>query len=327
MGAYLVRRLIYMVITIVVVSVLSYLVIVLPPGDVLASQIATLQASGMDINVDTANALRARYGLDQPAIVQYARWIGNLLRGDMGYSFTYRIEVVQIIRERLPYSILVALVSTAFVYLVSVPVGMLSAARQHTITDYTFTLFSFLGISIPAFLLALILMYFFNRTFGLSIGGLFSQEFTRAPWSLARVWDMVKHLWAPLLVLSAGGIAVTVRVLRASMLDEIRKEYVQVGRAKGLPEARLLVTHPGRVALNPLLSTVGYVLPAIISGEAITSVVMDLPTLGPVLLQAALTQDMYLVGDCVLLLSILTVVGTLLSDLLLAISDPRIRYR
>jgi peptide/nickel transport system permease protein len=326
MGTYIARRLIYMVVTLLVVSVLSFIIIQLPPGDVISTRIAQLQSTGMAINKQMAESMRQEYGLDRPVIVQYGKWMGKLLRGDLGYSFTYRIAVTDIIKERLPYSILLALLSTVLVYLISVPLGIISAVRQHTTADYVFTLLSFIGLSIPSFLLAMILMYFVNKLFGLSIGGLFSQEFMRQPWSLARLGDLVRHIWAPIIVLSAGGSAITVRVLRATMLDELGKEYVQVGRAKGLPEGRLIIRHPARVALNPVLSTVGYVLPAIISGEAITSVVMDLPTMGPVLLQGALTQDMFLVGDCMLIMSFLTIVGTLVSDILLAVSDPRIKY-
>jgi len=315
-----------MVVTLIVVSMISCLVIQLPPGDVVTTRVAQLQQSGVTNTRELAATLRQQYGLDKPLPVQYARWIGSLLRGDLGYSFTYRIDVIEVIKERLPYSILLAFTATIVVYLLSVPIGIISAVRQHGLSDYVFTLGSFVGISIPAFLLALILMYFLHSVFGVSIGGLFSAEFARAPWSFAKLWDLIKHMWAPIIVLSASGIAVTVRTLRATMLDELKKEYVQVGRAKGLSERAVIVKHPTRVALNPVLSTVGYVLPAIISGEVIGAVVMDLPTLGPILLQGALTQDMFLVGDIVIILSILTIVGTLISDILLAVSDPRIRY-
>jgi peptide/nickel transport system permease protein len=326
MLAYLTRRLLYMIVTLLVVSALSYVIIQLPPGDVLSTRIAELQASGLQVSQEQARALREQYGLNDPLPVQYVKWMGRLFQGDLGYSFTYRISINRIIAERLPYSIVLAILSALLVYAVSIPIGILSAVRQHRPSDYTFTFLSFVGLSVPAFLLALVLMYFVHKFFGLSIGGLFSQQYARAPWSLAKLADLVGHLWAPLIVVSAGGIAATVRVLRATMLDELGKEYVQVERAKGMPETRMILKHPTRVALNPVFSTVGYILPAIVSGEVITSVVMDLPTLGPVLLQAALTQDMFLVGDCMLLFSGLTMLGTLLSDILLAISDPRIRY-
>jgi peptide/nickel transport system permease protein len=326
MAAYLIRRVIFMVIGLCIVSVLSFVVIQLPPGDVLTAQIQSLMQSGVTDTRNLAESLRRQYGLDQPLAVQYLKWMGNLLRGDFGYSFTFRINVIEIIRERLPYSILLSLSATFLVYLISIPIGIISSVKHHSAVDYTFTFLSFIGISVPAFLLALVLMYFMNKTFGISIGGLFSAEFARAPWSLAKVWDLIKHMWAPMIVMGAGGTAVTVRILRATMLDELGKEYVQVGRSKGLSETQLILRHPTRVALNPILSTVGYILPGIISGEAIGAVVLDLPTMGPVVLQAALTQDMYLLGVCVLLLASLAMIGTLLSDILLAVFDPRIRY-
>lgn len=325
MLAYLARRLIIACLTIVAISVLAFIIIQLPPGDYLTSYIAQLEAQGDMISMDEIENLQKEYGLDRPLYQQYLIWTRNILRGNFGVSLEWNRPVSELIGERLLLTIVVALASLLLMWVLAVPIGIYSAVRQRSVGDYVFTFIGFIGLAIPHFLLALLLMYFSYRWLGISVGGLFSPQYVEAPWSVARVLDLFAHLWIPALVLGMAGTAQLIRILRANLLDELRKPYVVTARAKGLTLLRAVLKYPVRIALNPLVSTIGYMLPYIISGSVIVSVVLSLPTIGPLLLQALISQDMYLAGTIVLLLGVMTVVGTLLSDILLMLLDPRIQ--
>jgi peptide/nickel transport system permease protein len=322
---FIAHRLIIAALTLFVVSILSFVIIQLPPGDYLSSYIARLQAQGDPGAKEQGDALRVEYGLDRPLHVQYLKWIGNVMRGDFGMSFEWGRPVSELVGERLFLTIIVASSAMLFTWAIAVPIGIYSAVRQRSLGDYTFTFVGFLGLAIPDFLLALLLMFGCYSWFGINVSGLFSPEYIDAPWSWARVADLLKHLWIPSLVLGASGAAALIRTLRANLLDELRKPYVVTARAKGLPYWRAVLKYPLRIALNPLVSTSGYILPRLVSGSVIVSVVLSLPTVGPLLLGALLSQDMYLAGAIILLLSALTVIGTLISDILLVLLDPRIR--
>jgi len=326
MGSYLVGRLVYAIIAIFVVSVVSFVLIQAPPGDFLTAQLTRLQATGLKLDEATLQHMKAQYGMDKPIILQYFHWVGQVLRGNFGQSFYYRFSVLKLLADYMPMTIILAVITLIFIYLVSIPLGIISAVKQYSVLDYAFTVIGFIGLSVPNFVLALLVMYFFYKTFGISIGGLFSMEYVNAPWSWARFADLIRHLWTPVIVVGVAGTAGIIRVIRASMLDELGKDYMQVARAKGLSEWRLILKYPVRVALNPILSTVGWQLPNIIGSFVIAGVVLNLPIIGPVLLNALTAQDMYLAGAIVLLLSIMTVIGTVISDIALALADPRIRY-
>jgi peptide/nickel transport system permease protein len=315
-----------MVPTLFVVSVISFLIIQLPPGDYLTSYIAALGETGETVDEAQAAALRARYALDDPVFVQYVKWFGGLFRGNFGMSFEWNRPVRELIGERILLTTIISIVTLMFTWALAIPVGIYSAVKQYSLPDYMFTTLGFIGLATPNFLLALVCMYVGYTVFGVSAGGLFSPAFQNASWSLARFIDLMGHLWIPVIVIGTSGTAGMIRVMRANLLDELRKQYVMTARAKGLAYWRLLLKYPVRVALNPLVSTVGWVLPAIVSGSTITSVVLGLPTTGPLLLRALMNQDMYLAGSMVMMLSFLTLIGTLLSDLLLLWLDPRIRY-
>lgn len=321
-----IRRILLAIPTLFLISIISFVIIELPPGDYVTSYVQALRTSGNQINQLQEQALRERYGLDRPVYERYYKWISNLLVGDMGYSYTFSRPVAELIRERLPYTIAISLSTILFSWMVAIPIAIYSAVRKYSVGDYIFTTFGFIGLSIPNFFLAIILMYVGFRYFGVSIGGLFSREYLLAPWSWGRVVDLLKHIWVPIVVVGTAGTAQTIRVLRSSLLDELDKDYIRTARAKGLSERRILLRHGLRVAINPLISTIGWLLPTVLSGAVITSQVLSLPTTGPLLLGALLNQDMYLAGSFVFLLSVLTVVGTFISDLLLAWVDPRIRY-
>jgi peptide/nickel transport system permease protein len=323
---YIVRRTLLMIPTLAVISVLVFTIIQLPPGDIITSRLMLLQQQGVDVSQEAIEAMRARYNLDDPLHIQYLRWIGGFLQGDLGYSVEHGQSVNNLIWERLGYTLLLTTTATLFAWLVAFPVGVLSALRQYSVFDYVATLLAFLGLATPNFLLALVLMYLGYEWFGIPIGGLFSPEFAAAPWGVDKVLDLLKHLWIPAVVLGTAGMAGLMRVMRANLLDELGKPYVQTALAKGLHPVRLVIKYPMRIAINPFISTVGWLLPHLISGAAITSIVLSLPTTGPLLLQSLRNQDMYLAGSFLMMLSTLTVVGTLLSDILLAIVDPRIRY-
>lgn len=323
---FIVKRLILMVPLLFFISVVSFIVIVLPPGNYVDRYVTAMQQQGYSLSENDVQMLYRQYGLDRSVPEQYLTWMGNLLtKGEWGRSFVYNQPVSEIIMARLPASIGLSLMALAVTWLLAVPIGIFSALRQHSIADYFFTSVSFVGLALPNFLLALMLAYLVFATTGHAITSLFSPEFSRAPWSWAKFMDLLGNVWLPIVVIGTAGTAGLIRILRATMLDEKNKQYVVTARAKGLTEARLITKYPVRVAINPLISTIGWTLPYILSGEIIVSKVLNLDTLGPVLLTAALSEDMYLVGSIVLILSVLTVIGTLLSDILLALLDPRIR--
>lgn len=324
---FIIRRVLMLIPLLILVSIVSFIIIQLPPGDFLTVYISNLKASGVEVAEDEAARLRELYGLDKPLYIQYFIWIKNiLLYGDMGRSFQWNRSVVDILKDRVPLSALISILSTFFVWVVAIPIGIFSALRQYSIFDYVFTFLGFIGLSVPSFLLALILMWILYSNLGISITGLFSPEFTTAPWSLAKVIDMFKHIWLPVIIIGVSGTAGLIRTMRANLLDELRKQYVITARAKGLPERRLIFKYPVRIAINPLVSTIGWMLPGIFSGETLVSIVLNIQTVGPVLLRAVMSQDMYLAGGITLILSTLTMIGTLISDILLAWVDPRIRY-
>jgi peptide/nickel transport system permease protein len=326
MLGFIFRRLLWMIPSFFAVTVVAFVIIQLPPGDFVTSYAADLATSGSPADSATLDPLRVRYGLDQPMVVQYLTWVGNALHGDLGMSFEYRSAVSDIIWDRLGMTTLVAFCTLAFVWLIAFPVGIFSAVKQYSVGDYLVTFLSFLGMATPSFLLALVVMYLSVEFLGYSVGGLFSPDYVNAPWSWGRVGDLLVHLWIPVVVLGVAGIAALVRIMRANLLDELGKPYVETGRAKGLPESTLILRYPTRVALNPFISTVGWVLPVLVSGDVIVSSVLSLPTSGPILIQALKTQDMYLGGALIMFQCVLVLIGTLLSDILLAFVDPRIRY-
>jgi len=317
-----------MIPTLFAISVVSFVIIQLPPGDYLTSLVAGLAEQGETIDNAQLEALRERYGLDQPWYVQYWKWIsGILLRGDFGQSFEWNRPVSSLIWDRLALTFLLSLSTLLFIWAVSIPLGIYSAVRKYSFGDYVATFLGFIGLATPNFLIALVLMYVAFKYFGQSVGGLFSPEYIDASWSWGRVVDLLAHLWIPVVVIGTAGTAGLIRILRANLLDELGRPYVVTARAKGVPERRLLLKYPVRLALNPFVSGIGGVLPGLVSGETIVSIVLSLATTGPLLLRALTSQDMYLAGSFILMLSVLTVMGTLLSDLLLAWLDPRIRYR
>jgi peptide/nickel transport system permease protein len=328
MVVYIVRRILLMIPTLFAVSIVAFLIIQLPPGDYLDTMIANMRAQGQDISGPAVEMLRERYGLDQPVYVQYWKWMrGILLYGDFGRSFEWRQPVSDLIWERIWLTMLLSFCTLIFIWLISIPIGIYSAVRKYTVGDYVATFFGFLGLAIPNFLFALVLLYGAFALFGVNLSGLFSPEYAQAPWSWGKVVDLFQHLWLAIIVLGTSGTAALIRIMRANLLDELYKPYVTTARAKGLSEFRILVKYPVRVALNPFISTIGWILPELISGATITAVVLNLPLTGPLLLQSLLSQDMYLAGSFILILSVLTVIGTLISDILLALLDPRIRYR
>jgi peptide/nickel transport system permease protein len=315
-----------MLLMMVMASVVSFAVITLPPGDYMTSYIMRLKAQGQDVGLDEELALRRQYGLDQPLPVQYLKWVTRFVQGDMGRSFEYNRPVTEVLGPRIGMTMVVSIASLIFTYVVAIPIGIYSALHQYSIGDYIFSIIGFAGVSVPNFLLALVLMVFAYRTFGVSIGGLFSLQYVDAPWNWAKIVDLLKHLPIPLIVIGLSGTAWLQRVMRATLLDEIHKPYVQTARAKGLTEGQVLRRYPIRVALNPIASTIGWQLPNIFSGSTIVAIVLDLPTIGPVLLRALMTEDMFLAASTIMITTALTLIGTLLSDLLLGWLDPRIQY-
>ena len=323
---FILRRILYMIPTLIIVSILSFAIIQLPPGDYLTSYVTTLRATGETVDEATLAAMEQRYGLGQPVYVQYWKWIsGILLRGDFGQSFEWNQPVSELMWGRLGLTFTMSLTTLLFTWLVAFPVGIFSAVRQYSVGDYVSTVIGYIGLATPNFLLALILMYIAFRYFNQSVGGLFSPDYADAPFSWAKVWDLLKHLWIPVIIIGMAGTAGLIRIMRANLLDELHKPYVTTARAKGMSEWRLILKYPVRMALNPFVSTVGWTLPVLVSGSAVVSIVLALPTTGPLLLRALMSQDMYLAGSFIMLLSVLTIVGTFISDILLAWLDPRIR--
>jgi peptide/nickel transport system permease protein len=327
MTFYVIRRILYMIPTMLFISFVTFVIINLPPGDFVTSYAATLAQQGVSIDNAMMDALRHRYGLDQSFFAQYLNWVWRIVRhGDFGQSFGWNAPVSKLIWSRMGFTLLLSISTLLLVWAVALPAGIYSAVRKYSAGDYVITFLGFIGLAIPSFLLALVLMYLSFAWFGQSVGGLFSPHYVNAPWTRGRVEDLLNHLWLPMIVLGAASTTSLIRIMRANLLDELHKPYVTTARAKGLSEWRLILKYPVRIALNPLVSTIGWTLPELISGSAIVSIVLSLPTAGPMLLDALNTDDMYLAGTFILLTSGLTVLGTLISDLLLAAIDPRIRY-
>jgi peptide/nickel transport system permease protein len=325
MLSYLVRRVLLAALTIVVISILSFIIIHLPPGDYVDAYIAQLASSGAIVGAEEAANLRAQYGLDQPMYVQYLRWIGLVLRGDFGMAMEYRRPVMEVIGDRLPLTLVVSFGALVFTWLLALPIGIYSAIRQYSFFDYLFTFIGFIGLAVPNFLLALTVLFLGFQFFNANIGGLFSPEYVDAPWTWGKVQDMLGHLPVPAVILGVAATAQQMRIMRANLLDEKRKPYVVAARARGVPETRVILKYPVRVALNPFASQIPFILPQLVGGSIIVSVVLSLPTVGPLLLKALIALDMFLAGTIILLISVLTVLGSLISDLLLVWIDPRIR--
>jgi len=324
---FLLRRILIMIPTLIVISIIVFIIIQLPPGDYLEAMKAELEQRGEFLQEGTIEKMREQYGFGEPIVVQYFKWIFKVCQGDFGYSFRFKEPVAPLIGERLLLTIVITLGTIILSWIIAFPIGIYSAIRQYSLGDYVATFLGFIGLSVPSFLLALICMFLGFKYFGLSVGGLFSNEYANAPWSWGKFLDMLNHIWVPILVVGASGTAGLIRILRANLLDELPKAYVTTARSGGLSESKLLMRYPVRVALNPFVSTLGYLLPELISGATIVSIVLSLPTAGPILLEALQSQDMYLAGAFVMLLAFLTIIGTLLSDILLAVLDPRIRYQ
>ena len=322
---YVARRLALALVTCAAISLLTFIIIRLPPGDFVDAYIANLAVGGSSVSAEQAEAMRREYGLDKPVAVQYALWMGRVIVGDFGVSMMWKRPVTEVIGDRLWLTMAVSISALFLTWTIALPIGVYSAARQYSIGDYVATTLGFIGLAVPNFLLALILMYFGFRYLGLSVGGLFSAEYAQAPWGWDKVWDLAKHVPLPAAVLALAGSAHQIRIMRANLLDELRKPYVITARAKGIPELRVIMKYPVRAALNPFASSIAYVFPYLVSGSIIVSLVLGLPTVGPLLLQALVAQDMFLAGTIVLLLGIMTVVGTLISDLLLMWIEPRLR--
>ncbi len=326
MVSYLTRRIFAGLLTIWAASILSFVVIQLPPGDYVTSYIANLQSTGTVVSMEEAEALRQQYGLDQPIYVQYLKWAGLMLQGNFGMAMEYNRPVLEVIGDRLALTMIVSIAAIIVIWGLALPIGIYSAVYKYSIGDYFFTFLAFLGIGIPNFMLALVILYVGFKYFHVqSIGGLFSADYLSAPWSVDRVWDMMKHLPLPAIILGMAGIGELVRIMRANLLDELRKPYVVTARAKGLSQTRVILKYPVRAALNPFASTIGYIFPYVVSGSIIVSLVLSLPTVGPLLFKALLAQDLFLAGTILLLLAVMTVIGTLISDLILMWIDPRIR--
>jgi peptide/nickel transport system permease protein len=322
---YILWRLAVMVPTLVIISAVVFTIIELPPGDYFESYAAELRAQGEGVDMDKLNALRAEYGFDQPPVIRYFYWLGGMLQGDFGYSFEYELPVADVVGDRLWLTVLVSFCTIIFTWLVAFPIGMYSATHQYSWSDYGLTFMGMLGIAIPNFMLALIFMYFANIWFGTSIGGLMDKKYLAEPMSWEKARSILSHLWIPVVIVGTAGTAGMIRRLRANLLDELQKQYVVTARAKGLHPFKTLVKYPLRMALNFFISDIGSILPAIISGAEITAIVLSLETTGPMLIKALQSQDMYLAGSFLMFLATLTVVGVLISDLALALLDPRIR--
>jgi peptide/nickel transport system permease protein len=327
MIGFIIRRTLWAIPTLVFVSFIAFVIIQLPPGDYVTAYAAQLKHIGEYITPEQEALMRQQLGLDQPLIFQYVHWISNIvLHGDFGRSLEWNADVKNLIWQRLGLTLAISSLSMIFTWIIAIPVGVYSATRQYSFFDYVFTIFGFVGKGIPEFMLALVLMWLGFAYFNFDVGGLMSAQYQTAPWTFDKVVNVLSHLWIPVVVLATGGAAGLIRVMRANMLDELGMPYVETAYAQGLSERQVVWRYPVRVALNPFISTVGWALPALFSGDIIAAVVLNLPTTGPMLLQSLKMQDMYLAGGFILILSVFTIVGTLLSDILLAWSDPRIRY-
>ncbi len=322
---FILKRLLVLPLLMFVFSVVSFILIQAPPGDFVTSYVAELAASGSSMDQVQIEALRELYGLDQPAYIQYLKWVTRMLQGDLGISLDFQKPIAELIGQRLLLTVILGLATLIFTFAVALPIGIISATRQYSFFDYFFTVFNYVGVATPTFMTALILMWFAFTNFGITITGLFSPEFANAPWSFARLVDLGKHIWLPMVILGLDGTARLARILRANLLDELNKPYMEMARAKGMPEWKLVLKYPVRLAINPLVSSLGWYLPLIFSGSLIVATVLNLPTIGPLLLRSLISQDMFLAGTIVLTYFGLAVIGTLLSDILLAWLDPRIR--
>lgn len=313
------------VLMLLAVSVVTFIIVSLPPGDFADTYAANKISSGETVSRQELQAIRVQFGLDKPLYVQYLRWIGGMFQGNFGYSWAYSRPVADVISERLPMTILIAMGTLLFTYLTAIPLGIYSAIRQYSVADYTFTMLGYIGLATPNFLLALLLLYFANSWFGVSVGGLFSLEFQNAPWSWARLIDLLAHLWVPIVVLGTAGTAFQLRIMRATLLEELNKMYVTAARATGLSEFKLIIKYPVRLALNPIVSTLGWELTTIISGAPIIGLVLSLPDTGPMFINALRSQDMFLAGAMLLIYSVLVMIGSFISDVLLMLIDPRVK--
>ncbi len=327
MLGYLVNRILIMIPTLIAISILIFIIINLPPGDYFSTYIAELQSQGENANLTKIAFLKAQYGFDQPLWVQYLYWIGGLLHGDMGFSFLYDLPVNKVVGDRLFLTFIVSFTTIVFTYIVAFPIGVYSATHQYSMSDYLLTFLGFLGLATPSFLLALVLIYLAHVYLGISVGGLMDPIYLDKPWSWPKALSVFAHLWIPVIVIGTAGTASMIRRLRANLLDELQKQYVVTARAKGLHPMKVLFKYPLRMALNPFISDIGSLLPHVISGAAVVSIVMSLPTTGPMLLDALRSQDMFLAGSFLMFMAFLTVIGVFLSDLALAVLDPRIRLQ
>lgn len=324
---YIIRRIAMLVPILMVMSMVAFFLIQLPPGDYVSMRIIQLEQSGVQVSDQEADRLRRQFGLDKPPIERYIWWVkGIVLEGNWGWSLQWNKPVKEILNERVPTTVTISFLSLVFSWGVAIPIGIYSAIHKYSVFDYLATFIGFIGAATPGFLLALIMAWLIFTKFNFSALGLFSPEFLDAPWSFAKFVDLLKHIWLPLVLVGMGNTASTIRVVRNNLLDELNKQYVITARAKGLREWKLLIKYPVRMAVNPLLSTMSWVLPGLVSGAVLINIVLSLPTVGPVLLRATLAQDMYLAGSIVLILSALTVIGALIGDILLVLVDPRIRF-
>lgn len=326
MSRYILKRLAGMAVLFVLISIFVFILIQLPPGDFLTTRIEQMKMEGTPLQDSVIETIRQEYNLDKPVIVQYFVWMKDILfHGDFGKSFTYDMPVLDVIGDRLLMTTVLSLVTMAFTWVVSFPIGVVAALKQYSWFDYLFSCLGFIGVSIPSFMLALVGIYMIFEHTGVLLTGLFSLEYLDQPMSAAKLLDLLKHIWLPIVIIGVHGTASSIRVIRGQMLDEMGKQYITAAKARGASGAGLLFRYPIRVAVNPMVSTVGWMLPSIVSGESIVAVVLNLQTLGPVLLKALQNQDMYLAGTILLMTSVLSLIGTLLSDILLAALDPRIR--
>lgn len=327
MLAYIIQRTLRALPQLLLISILAFIIIQLPPGDIVTQRIRNLEASGVQVNQQQAELLMRQYGLDRPMHMRYLLWISNILtKLDFGYSYTFEKPVRQVINERMGYTFGIALFAHIFTWTVAIPIGIYVAIKQYSVTDYIVTFITFIGLAVPPFFLAMIIMYVALTQYGIRAGGLFSPEYMIQPWSWGKFVDMLKHAWLPVILLGTGGVAGTIRTMRAMMLDELRKQYVTVARAKGLSEFQVIVRYPVRIAVNPILSSVMWLLPWLFSGGIILEIVLNLPTAGPAMYASLRSQDMYMAGAYILIIGVLTAISAIFSDVLLAVSDPRIRF-
>ena len=322
---FIIKRLLILPLLLLLFTIIVFAMVQAPPGDFLTSYVAMLASSGSSMDAAQVEALKQQFGLDKPIHIQYLRWMESIFKGNFGLSLEYQRPNSELIGERLAVTMFLALFAFVITWLIAIPAGIYSAMHKNSFLDYVFAVLNYIGIATPNFMLALILMWIAFSNFGLMITGLFSPEFVQAPWSFPRFVDLLKHIWLPAIVLGVAGTARLTRIMRVNLLDELNKPYVVTARAKGMSEWKLVFKYPVRLAFNPIISTIGWYLPQLFSGSLIVATVMNLPNIGPLLLRALIQQDMYLAGSILLIYCFLTIVGTLVSDILLALFDPRIR--